>query len=249
MHEKAKSQWFESWFASPYYHLLYKNRNDHEATVFIKNLVSFLNIPIGSKIHDNACGAGRHSIALHKLGFDVLGSDLSEPSILIAKKKEEATLKFEVSDMRETHYTNTFDYVFNIFTSFGYFEDLKDNLKSLKAFHQSLKNDGFLIIDFLNATKVKNNLVEHEIKKVDQITFNLNRFIKNGIIHKNIQFEADNQNYEFEEKVQAIELFDFQSLLKEANFKLIYTFGDYQLNPFNENDSDRLILIVQKTGC
>ncbi len=44
---------------------------------------------------DLACGKGRHSITLNKLGFDVLGIDLSEESITYAKQFENEYLKFE----------------------------------------------------------------------------------------------------------------------------------------------------------
>ncbi|NQX98132.1 MAG: hypothetical protein HRT73_09675, partial [Flavobacteriales bacterium] len=36
------SEWFEDWFDSPYYHILYKNRDDKEAKDFISNLINYL---------------------------------------------------------------------------------------------------------------------------------------------------------------------------------------------------------------
>ena len=62
--------WFASWFDTPYYHILYKDRNYREAQVFMDNLTHYLNLPEGSKILDLACGKGRHSIYLNQLGFD-----------------------------------------------------------------------------------------------------------------------------------------------------------------------------------
>jgi len=53
--------WFEHWFNSPYYHILYKDRNEKEAQIFIDNLISYLQIPKKSNILDIACGNGRHS--------------------------------------------------------------------------------------------------------------------------------------------------------------------------------------------
>jgi 2-polyprenyl-3-methyl-5-hydroxy-6-metoxy-1,4-benzoquinol methylase len=46
----------------------------------------YLNLPEKAKVLDLACGKGRHSIYLNQLGFDVLGADLSENSILEAQK-------------------------------------------------------------------------------------------------------------------------------------------------------------------
>ena len=77
--------WFANWFDSPYYHLLYKNRDEKEAQVFIDNLMQYLQIPQGSKLIDIACGKGRHAIYFNKKGMDVIGVDLSFNSISYAK--------------------------------------------------------------------------------------------------------------------------------------------------------------------
>ena len=42
--------WFAHWFDSPYYHTLYKNRDEKEAELFIDNLVKYLGLKKGQKI-------------------------------------------------------------------------------------------------------------------------------------------------------------------------------------------------------
>ena len=46
--------WYKSWFQSPYYHLLYKNRNDLEANFFLNNLIDFLNPETNNQFLDIA---------------------------------------------------------------------------------------------------------------------------------------------------------------------------------------------------
>ena len=75
---KEHPKWFQSWFDTPYYHILYKHRDFKEAEDFIKNLVSYLNIDTDDSILDLACGKGRHSIFLNTLGYNVTGLDLSK---------------------------------------------------------------------------------------------------------------------------------------------------------------------------
>ena len=73
MTENIKStpkKWYASWFDSPFYHILYKDRNYNEAQHFMDNLTGYLNLPDHAKILDLACGAGRHSIFINKMGFD-----------------------------------------------------------------------------------------------------------------------------------------------------------------------------------
>ena len=72
----TSKNWFREWFDSPYYHLLYTNRNDEEAARFIDALLAFLKPSPGSRMLDVASGRGRHSRYLESKGFDVTGIDL-----------------------------------------------------------------------------------------------------------------------------------------------------------------------------
>ena len=59
-------EWFKDWFDSPYYHILYKDRNFDEAEQFINNLLTFLKPETNSRFLDLGCGKGRHSVFLNK---------------------------------------------------------------------------------------------------------------------------------------------------------------------------------------
>ena len=111
--------WFEQWFGSPYYRILYQHRDEAEAEKFISNLLATLNPEKGASMLDIACGEGRYAIHLADLGYDVTGIDLSVRNIEVAKMHEHEHLHFLVQDMRFIFYTNFFDYAFNFFTSFG----------------------------------------------------------------------------------------------------------------------------------
>ncbi len=242
--QQSTQNWFASWFDSPYYHILYKERNYREAQVFMDNLTQYLNLPEHAKVLDLACGKGRHAIYLNQLGFDVLGVDLSENSIAIANKNANATLHFEVHDMRHS-FTEKYDAIFNLFTSFGYFENDADHLKTLIAIKESLTEYGFGVIDFMNSTNVIANLVPEETKTVDAIDFHIKRFHLDGYIYKEIDFEDQGQKFHFTEKVRAFSLSDFQDLMNEAGIYLLDIFGDYKLKKFHKTDSERLIMIFK----
>ena len=159
--------WFTDWFNTPYYHILYKDRNDDEAQLFMKHITAFLNLSKESHILDLPCGRGRHSVFLNSLGYKVTGGDLAANSIELAKKFENKTLNFKVQDMRAP-FKSKYDAVFNLFTSFGYFEDDREDILILNNIKQSLKKDGFFVFDFLNAEKVKLNIVAKEITKTSK---------------------------------------------------------------------------------
>ena len=241
---KLTEKQYSSWFDTPYYHILYKERNYREAQIFMDNLTHYLNLPENAKVLDLACGKGRHSIYLNQLGFTVLGADLSENSIAEANKNANETLHFKVHDMREP-FEEKFDAIFNLFTSFGYFEDEADNLKTLIAIKDSLSETGFAVIDFMNVNQVIETLVPEEVKTVDQIEFHIKRYVKEGHIYKEISFQDQGQNYHFTEKVRAFSLQDFQELMDEAGIYLLDIFGDYKLKKFHKTDSERLIMIFK----
>src|SRR4051812_2242107 len=109
-------KWFQNWFNSPYYHILYNQRNDEEAEFFIDNLCAYLEPSIDCRLLDIACGRGRHSVYLNKKGYDVTGIDLSHANIKYAQQFENKRLHFYVHDMRYLFYINYFDIAFNLFT-------------------------------------------------------------------------------------------------------------------------------------
>ena len=238
--------WFEDWFNSPYYPILYKNRDEVEASQFIDRLLDALTLPVGSKIADFACGKGRHAVQLHKRGFNVTGIDLAVKSIEFAKQFECDSLTFAVHDMRNLLTCNYFDAVFNLFTSIGYFDTMHDNYRVIQTIFAALKPNGIGVIDFLNANWVRNNLIQYEEKEVDGILFKIKKEIEDAILFKKIAFTINEQSFNFVEKVQLLTLGDFTVFFEQAGFKLQAVYGNYELEQFDLHHSERLIMVVKK---
>lgn len=241
---KHTKNWYASWFDTPFYHILYKDRDHTEAERFMYNLTEYLNIPEQGKILDLACGKGRHAIYLNQIGYDVIGADLSENSINHAKQFENDTLHFKVHNMCQP-FGETFDAVFNLFTSFGYFENEADNLATIKAIKANLNDSGFGVIDFLNTDFVIENLVAEDIKTVDGINFLQKRRVENGYIIKDISFTFEEEDYQFQERVKAFSLTDFEALFEQAGVYLLDVFGDYKLTKFHKKTSERLVMVFK----
>jgi SAM-dependent methyltransferase len=242
-----EKEWFINWFDSSYYHLLYKNRDDNEAEHFIKNLVNTLKIPQGSKILDVACGRGRHAKILRLLGFDVTGIDLSENSIRYARQFEDERLHFHLWDMRKIFKKEYFDVVLNLFSSFGYLPDYKQDLDALQAMGNNLRPPGFFILDYFNAEWVVKNLKTREIIPRDDIHFHIQKKVENGCVIKKIEFLDENgTHHAFEEKLRIIHLQNFEELFSKAGLKLKNVWGDYSLNSFQSSSSPRMILCATK---
>ena len=237
--------WFKTWFNSPYYELLYKNRNENEAKLFINKLIKHLSPNKNSYFLDLCCGKGRHAKYINSLGYKIDGTDLSKRNIDYLKKFNNKKIHFFQSDMRKIDSINKYDYILNLFTSFGYFEEKKDDLLVAKNINKALKNQGILVIDFINMKKALNQIKKKENKKIEHIKFEINKYYDNNFLYKKIDFWDKKNKYSFIEKIKILHQEDFENIFKENNLKLIAKFGDYNLNNF-KNDSDRLIMIFKK---
>lgn len=242
-------EWFKHWFNTRYYHILYKNRDYTEASEFIDRLVNYLAPEPETHFLDVACGKGRHSIYLNKKGYKVTGVDISPNSIDEAKEHENDTLKFQVADMRQPFAENDYNIALNLFTSFGYFENNTENLQALQNICTAMKPNGRFVLDFFNTTKVLKHIVPQETKTIDGIDFHITKKIENGRILKTIDFESNGKQKTFTEKVEAISKEQFEQLFAQTDFEIIKIFGSYHLDAFDENTSDRLIFVLQKTSA
>ena len=240
---KTQADWFTYWFDTPYYHILYKDRDDTDARIFMQNITSFLKLPLQSHVLDLACGKGRHSVFLNSLGYQVTGADLSKNNIEHANKFSNNRLDFIQHDMRDS-FNNSYNAIFNLFTSFGYFKDDSEDIQVLKNIKNGLKKNGIAVIDFLNVTSVQNNLVTKEIKSIEGIDFHIHKKIENGFIIKEISFDIDDTHHSYFERVKYLDLKKFTHYFKEAGLTINHIFGDYNLSSFEENSSDRLIFVV-----
>lgn len=239
--------WYKNWFGSPFYKILYQNRDEYEAQEFVETLLGYLQPPAGSAMLDIACGEGRFAKQLAEHGFDVTGIDISHESIEKAKAYETDNLKFFVQDMRFPFYINYFDYAFNFFTSFGYFAHDRDHALAAKSFAASLKKNGILVIDYFNYEQVLANFIAEETVQRGSYTFHIKRRSERNHIIKEINFtDADQKPRQYTETVAAFTLSDFIKMFKPTEMSLVATFGDYKLQPFHPLDSPRLIMIFKK---
>jgi len=237
--------WFESWFNSPYYHLLYRDRDESEARPFIERLMRHLQLPPGARILDLACGKGRHSIVLADLGYEVLGIDIAPENIAQAKQFSRTGFSFDVHDMRQPLFAEPFDAVLNLFTSFGYFDTEQEHLAALETMARALKPTGKLVIDYLNIGLARAQLVENEARTIEEVKFDITRkIVANYLVKKTVvEDRKKNQSLAFEEKVSMFGENDFARMLAQVNVSIVEVWGDYLLSPYNPVESPRMILI------
>lgn len=240
--------WFASWFDTPWYHLLYAHRDEPEAAEFIANLVSCIPLQPGSYVLDAACGKGRHARMLHQIGMITDGFDLSAKSIAAANEYAAEGLRFFVHDMRYVFRQETYDVVFNLFSSFGYFETDEMNQQALHAMVCSVKPGGFFVLDYLNPEYVVKHLVSKEIINRGEIQFHISRRIEKGQVIKDIQFLDRQEHHHYQERVRLINYRLFCEWIAETGLVIQKVFGSYALDPFSSGTSSRIIFVCQKNA-
>jgi len=241
---QKEKEWFEHWFDTPFYHILYDYRNDDEARYFMGNLVDYLKLSKGDKILDLPCGKGRHALFLYEQGFKTTGADLSVNSIEHARQFEKQDLSFNIHDMRDP-LKGSYDAIFNLFTSFGYFNQETTNIKVLKNFKNGLLPGGHIVVDFLNLEKVVQQLIPEQRITKQGIDFVIRKRVSENFIIKEIEVNQNQEVHHYMEKVQALDLDKMKYFAKEAGLEIQEIFGDYGLNAFDNDNSDRLILILK----
>jgi len=244
----AEKAWYKDWFNTSFYHKLYFERDEKEAEAFIKKLIGHLKPVPNCRMLDVACGKGRHSKTLAALGFHVTGIDISADSIAYARQFENEHLDFYVHDMRLPLYANYFEYVFNFFTSFGYFNTRREHDDAIRTIAKSLKPGGIFTIDYLNVHFAEEHLVHNETKQLGGTVYEIHRWDDESHFYKKIAVTDPSltEPLQYTEKVAKFSLGDFTDMLSYQGLQVQEVFGDYQFAEYDIRKTPRLIILAKK---
>jgi SAM-dependent methyltransferase len=240
--------WYESWFGSDAYELVYDHRDRAEADRLVDLIVEAAEPAPGARILDMACGRGRHAVALAGRGYDVTGVDLSEASLAEARRsarKAGVSVDFRAGDMREAVCDGCFDGVVNLFTAFGYFDDPAEDRAALGAMAAALRPGGWFVQDFLNAPHVAATLEPEDTRSTGDFTIHQRRWIDDGRVHKEIEITDGERQETHRESVRLYTREALTTLYETAGLAVTDAFGDYDGSPHSA-DSPRLILVAEK---
>ena len=237
-------EWFEKSFGRDYL-LVYKHRDFAGALREVEAMAGWLALGEGGRVLDLCCGTGRHSLALSRLGCRVTGFDLSP--VLLSEARIADTggeVEWVQGDMRDIPLSEPYDAIVNLFTSFGYFEQIGDNERVLGEMKRLLRPGGQWLIDFLNPVYVRKHLVPHSARADDGLTIDERRTIDGPFVRKRITI-TDGAGCQrlYDEQVRLLELVDFEHMLRSAGLRLERVYGDYDGSPYDEATSRRLIML------
>ncbi|MFO8030894.1 MAG: class I SAM-dependent methyltransferase [Cyclonatronaceae bacterium] len=247
----SSDSWFESWFDSPLYEQLYAGRDDAEAAQLVGWIAGLLPPEQFPDVLDMGCGRGRHSLLLAEKGYSVTGVDLSPRAIHKARKRaaEEKAMhaRFEIGDMR-TWKGDPCDLVCNLFTSFGYFENDDDNLSVIANMCRNAKEEGYLVMDYLNPGYVRRNLVPVEKIAIGDMTCLIHRNIEKDMVIKSISFVPSDGRHSmyFQERVKLYDIDWFIRAFAGRGMILTDVRGNYQGSNYDPMVSSRMLMVISK---
>ena len=241
--------WYDTWFGSTAYTIVYGHRDEDEAADMIDLMETVVDPEPGAAILDMGCGRGRHAHELARRGYNVTGIDLSPESIADAAETAATEglsgVTFHEGDMRDPVCEACFDGVVNLFTAFGYFTDDAENQQALDAMTTALRPGGWFVQDFLNAPQVRDTLVPEDTRTEGDTTITQRRRIVDGRVHKEIELSHHGVVETHQESVRLYDRDALEHMHARAGLDVQQAFGTYAGDPHTP-ESPRLILVSHK---
>ena len=210
------------------------------------------NTPLSAspKLLDICCGIGRMAGELARRGFVVTGVDITEQYLQTAREDaayEKLPIEYINIDAREFKKPGCFDIAVNLYNSFGFFADPKDDLLLVRNAYESLKPGGCFMIETVGKEISVRDFTEGEwferagftvltkYEVLDSWSIMKNKWIliKDG---KRVEKEFTQRLY------SAVEL---RALLLQAGFSSIEIYGDWNEKPY-DIDAAKLIVVGRK---
>jgi SAM-dependent methyltransferase len=157
MKTTRKKEWFDDdSFWRELYPFMFSKQRFAEADEQVAKALA-LTKPPGKSALDLCCGPGRCSVSLAKRGFSVTGVDRTGYLLDKAKEKARAAhvkIEWVQKDMRDFVRPDSFALVISMFTSFGYFDDNREDVLVLENMFKSLKPGGAFLIEVLGKERL-----------------------------------------------------------------------------------------------
>jgi 2-polyprenyl-3-methyl-5-hydroxy-6-metoxy-1,4-benzoquinol methylase len=219
----------------------------HLANLDLYNNPSLTSAP---KLLDICCGFGRISTELARRGFAVTGVDITESYLQTAKEDaadENLDIEYINADARKFSRENYFDAAVNLYTSFGYFANPKEDLLLVSNVYKSLKKGGSFIIETLGKEIAVLNFVETEwFERAGYKVLTEYEVLDSWSILKNRWILLkDGKTFEKTFTQRLYSASELRALMLEAGFEKVDIYGSWNESIYDHR-AERLIVVGRK---
>lgn len=243
-----QKDWFTTWFNSPYYYQLQAKDHHQQLYQFLARVLEFIRPQPLSNILEVNCGTGNESKALAAAGYQVTGIDASCNAIEQASPLTADNLNFYEHDIRLPFRINYFDIAFNLLNKFGYYNTQRDHDNAVRTIAQSLRLNGYFILDYLNVHFEEDHLQPAEQLEIGATLYNITNTDNEQHFIRKIEIEdrLKGQHATFSDKRAKFSPGDITDMFAYQGLQVQEIFGDYNLTPFNIRQSPRMIVLGKK---
>ncbi|MBE9908975.1 class I SAM-dependent methyltransferase [Enterococcus casseliflavus] len=233
-----------------------------KSTTFIKETVEMLKelAPVQSfkNVLDLACGPGRYSEELAKLGYDVTGIDYNKVAIDYAieeAKKKHLEIEYLVDDITNLKIDRKFDLILLIYHVYGSFDPIQRR-KILESVYSKLNNGGLVVLDVLSESSYDNygqNFVwglsrkDNFFSNKKHLTLSSTLKYPNKVsLAKNVIVFGDGElvNYNYWNQHYSIE--DLKNEVKEVGFNVQKVFADVNGGEYDPKKEEFAVILTKK---
>jgi SAM-dependent methyltransferase len=229
---------------------MFHERRWEQAQEEVAHIISLLKVSPGASILDLCCGPGRHSLQLARAGFSVTGVDRTKTYLAKARKqakKEGLNIEFIRDDMRSFCRPNAFDVAINLYTSFGYFEDVKDDKKTATNVSRSLKDNGVFLMQLMGKEILARTFRERDWYEVNNVLVLQERKVSRNWswMENRWIMVKDGKTEESRLSHRLYSAAELTALLRDCGFSSIDVYGDLTGTPY-DHTAKMLVIAAHK---
>ncbi|MGH7504613.1 MAG: class I SAM-dependent methyltransferase, partial [Longimicrobiales bacterium] len=193
------------------------------------------------------CGWGRHTALFAEAGLAATGADLS---FELLKHAPRPGPSFAAADLRALPFRDgCFDFVVNVFTSLGLFDDGADDVRALREARRVLAPGGGFLLETMHRDDVIASYAERDAWTLpDHTEVRVRRRFDpvTGISRERLRWRRGAEKGEKRHALRLRTATEIDALLRLAGFRAIRYFGDWNGQPLR-HDSPRLLATAEKT--
>ncbi len=233
-------------------------------TLYIQDIFKKFNLEFKSNIiAELGCGTGEMTISLKNKGYDMIGIDISQEMLNIAKQKalnQNLDILFLEQDMTAFELFGTVDSVVSVCDSLNYILEDDELLEVFKLVNNYLEPNGLFVFDLNTEYKFKNVLANNTFSDAQEDCAytlenfyddetQINEFYTNFFIkYSDDNNDSNNNLYQrFEEfhYEKAYSINKIKELLSEAGLEFLAVYDELTFEPPKE-DSQRIFFVARE---